>query len=326
MILKRGKDIKIKVWPDLVGYIPALLPIPIIDKYNSNNRLNIDFQNVKSVNSSGVTLLLINLIKAISKANRERGIVLTNPEDKELYTQLQLLGFYKIMENFVTTDLFWPNLAPKSQEIKLGGTKMISFPVYHLQFGNIKSQRRNCIEKFVDWIFEVFQRIEKIYGIYTNHLARIFQEMAKNSADHSDSDALVGLDFIYEMNGKTLKVLFSFGDFGIGINKGIAKFLENDENYSDKFKHLSLSDAYHYAFLPGNTTKPQSIHNRGLGMSMIFDIAKEYNIKLSVFDANSCGIITMAKNISHTELRKVFYNIGKNVGFYYQGELTLQLI
>ncbi len=89
----------------------------------------------------------------------------------------------------------------------------------------------------------------------------------------------------------------------------------------NRAKKLSLSDAYHYALSPGKTTRPNSKDNKGIGMSIIFDVARSINMNLSVFDALSRGLLSKAKDRTHVELRKVFYNTGNDVGFYYYGEL-----
>lgn len=321
---RRGKDINLKVWPDVTDYIPALWPIPPLDKYARANDVNIDMQNVRSVTSTGLTLLLINVVKCIHGSKRYRKTHITESSDKEVSEQIRALGFFEPLGCFCETGLFWPSRSSSIETFNVKGRAVKSAPIYHLKFGNKKINRRNSVVEFVDWICEQFEPLEETYPVDAHHLMRIFQEMAKNSADHTQSDAFCGLDFYFDMDA--LRVNFVFGDLGIGVNKMIAKFLEDDGGFNEKDRHLSLSDSYHYAFKPGATTRPNSGENRGLGMSMIFDIAKEYGIRLSVFDANSCGVVTVAQNTSHSELRKVFYNSGRNVGFYYFGELELKPI
>lgn len=321
---KRGKDINIKIWPDIYDYMPAMWPLPAMEKYSQENNINIDMQNIRNATSSGLSLLLINIINCIHSSKQYRRTQITPPLDTFVFDHIKELNFFDILQQFCDPDLFWPSSITSSDNQKITNSGTHSFPLYHLNFKKQFSNRRETVVDFVDWICRKFELLEGRFPIYINHLMRIFQEMAKNSADHTHSDAFCGLDFCFSENGDQVVAKFGFGDLGIGVNRVIAKFLRSDPNFSAKDKHLSLSDAYHYAFRPGITSRPDSGENRGLGMSMIFDIAKEYGIRLSVFDANSCGVITSAQNTSHAELRKVFYNSGRNVGFYYYGELELK--
>jgi len=96
--------------------------------------------------------------------------------------------------------------------------------------------------------------------------------------------------------------------------------------FKEKEKHLALTDSYHYALQVGTTTKPNSKMNKGIGMSTIFNLSKQIEFNLSVYDAESRGFLSYAVTNSHVELRKIFYNIGFKVGFYYYGEIEISLL
>jgi hypothetical protein len=144
-------------------------------------------------------------------------------------------------------------------------------------------------------------------------------EMAKNSADHTPDNAYFGLDIV-EKNS-TFGLKFSFGDLGIGVNQSIRNFIKEDSAFNEKEKHLALTDAYHYALQIGNTTKRNSL-NKGIGMASIYELSRQMCFTLSVYDANSRGLLSCANNITHTELRKVFFDVGFKVGFHYHGEIN----
>jgi len=98
------------------------------------------------------------------------------------------------------------------------------------------------------------------------------------------------------------------------------------EEQLKRYEFWDLTQTYRFALSRGNTTKPDSINNKGMGMSLILDGAKEIGLELSVFDAESRGLLTEIESLTHSELRKNFYNIGRNIGFYYHGKLKAKKI
>ncbi|MBL0151945.1 MAG: hypothetical protein IPP93_00015 [Chitinophagaceae bacterium] len=172
---------------------------------------------------------------------------------------------------------------------------------------------------------DLLKEFYPLYKLKVNiKFIQILHEIAKNSADHTEQNAFFGLDI--NIKDENLVVKFSLGDLGVGINQNVRSVLKDDESYKLKDKHLAVTDSYNYALSMGFTSKPYSMVNRGIGMSTIFDLSKQINMKLSVFDAKSRGLLSNAKNISHVELRKVFYNVGFSVGFYYYGELVQKIL
>ena len=62
------KDIIIKIWPQIINYIPALIPIQNIEK--RDNSIFLDFTNCTEVNSSGLNIFLIQLLKTLNGKNK----------------------------------------------------------------------------------------------------------------------------------------------------------------------------------------------------------------------------------------------------------------
>ena len=60
------KQTHLKIWPEIVNYQPAIIPF---DKTNDQkeNSVHIDFCNCNKVDSAGLTLLIVNLIKIFKK-------------------------------------------------------------------------------------------------------------------------------------------------------------------------------------------------------------------------------------------------------------------
>jgi hypothetical protein len=175
--------------------------------------------------------------------------------------------------------------------------------------------RRKKIKEFKTVLFSRLLKYQKVINIMP--LITIFFELAKNSADHADDNAIFGLD-VFETE-YMIKINFLYGDFGIGIKQNIQNYLKcrNDPRWS----HLSLSEAYHIACQKGFTSKPESGRNFGLGLSIIIEIAKSYNINLSVFDASSRCVLSKIDITSHKYLRKKIFNFSRSNPFCYFGTM-----
>jgi hypothetical protein len=152
----------------------------------------------------------------------------------------------------------------------------------------------------------------------------LIHEIAKNSADHAHHDALFGLD-ILPFTANMCRLTFAFGDLGIGIKNNVQAHLLSP--FSTRSKHMSLYETYLWAIAPGNSSAKHNGINKGQGMSLIIDAANSLNISLSIFDANSRGLLNEVGNVdnlSHASARRAFHNIGHDVGFFYYGECLLE--
>jgi len=321
------RRIQIKIWPELTSYLPAIIPFDRIDE-GKTNPIDIDFSNVLEVESSSLNIILIKLIKnSFSIENRDWDIKLSNND--KVNRKLIELGFIDMLKKSIPNNKLF--LQPIYLENKIGSNveslnssnpHSVSYPVREINFSKFRD-RREAVEDFKDYLVEILKDFYPKYKLKVNKLIQILHEIAKNSADHTEQNAFFGLDISIKDGNLVLK--FSFGDLGVGINQTVRSVLRNDETYKLKDRHLAVTDSYNYALSMGFTSKPYSMVNRGIGMSTIFDLSKQINMSLSVFDAKSRGLLSSAKNISHVELRKIFYNVGFSVGFYYYGELIQEL-
>ena len=321
---RKPRSIQIKVWPEISGYLPAVIPYERL-RSSKNNPVDFDFSGTSIVQAAPLNLLLIKLIKHTSSlGNIDWEMKLSNFPDAN--SRLKEIGLFDIFPKVIpNSKLFWQKefLEKKFATIKqseLSNTQ--SFPIYHIEFSNYQD-RRVAVEEFKDWLVKHFEGLNSIYEVKIHKLILILVEMAKNSADHTNQDAFFGIDII-KFEREAL-IQFSFGDLGIGINRTIRPILKNVPGYKDKDEHLAITDSYQFAFQMGFTSKPESKINRGIGMSTIFDVSKQIGLDLSVFDAESRGVLTNASEPTHNELRKVFYSVGFGVGFYYYGLLKVKI-
>ena len=191
---------------------------------------------------------------------------------------------------------------------------------------NLKAyeNRRKALISFKEWLNENLKPYYKNYDFNLPQVILVINEIAKNSADHTDDNAFLGLDIFFNDKEKFIKICFSIGDIGKGINQNIKDNLP--ENMKERLKYWDLTQMYRVALKRGFTTKQNFHENKGMGMSIILDGAKGIELDLSVFDAKSRGVLSNIHSLSHSEIRKNFFYIGNFVGFYYYGELKAKKI
>lgn len=319
------RRIQIKIWPEIESQVPAIIPLDRVLS-NKNNPVDLDFSNTSSINSSGLNLLLLTLLKIVRR-------IRNNPWDfkwpkSPVHTKLlSQLNFNKLLvSNVPNHNLFWQAELERQENrepvtLTLGELSQQSYPIYEVQLSG-HTDRRVGVELFKEYLIKNFFFLHERFDFELAVYIQILSEMAKNSADHTEGNAYFGCDLFEDKTKLTIK--FSFGDLGVGINQRIRHFVKNDPAFKNKARHLAITDSYHYALREGTTTRPNSGINKGIGMSTIFNLSKQLDMSLSVYDAESRGILSNAGNNGHIELRKVFYTIGFKVGFYYFGEIDIK--
>jgi ABC-type transporter Mla MlaB component len=319
------KPTHVKIWPEVLNYQPAIIPF---NKENDNqkNSIIIDFTNCKAVDSSGLTLLLIDLIKLFKKSPKRKWSLII--ENNALKEDLKQLGFFNIINRYsgdyelsidTPFDESLINAKQKWIKKKFAEIETYSFPIYHIDF-NLFTARRDPLERLRKDISKIIKKLFVGFGLKAHFFLAIIQEIAKNSADHTSDNAFLGLDISINTAQTYLKVQFSYGDLDKGIHNSIKEFVVRKEP-KKKVDKWGLSDSYYYALNNGFTTKPESSHNKGIGMTLILEACEALNIDISVFDANSRAVLSKVKDNSHAEIRKALYDTGRSVGFYYYGEL-----
>jgi len=326
------KNIIIKIWPELINYIPATIPYSSIkSKSNIGKNILLDFNNCNEVNSSGLNILLIQILKLMQQKSYNR-LWLSNPDTNSLITQkIVKLGFFNKLNTYSkVSDLFWDACLNQISnkpiiEFDNPSEKIISFPIFSQEINkNYLTNRRRYLSVFRNWFYENFFPYSEKYDVNIINLINVLTEIVKNTADHTDSDVFLGIDVIENINNEYIKIYFSIGDLGEGINVHIKNFFALENPISNRPKHWDLTQTYMWALTSGNTTKKDSKENKGIGMSSIITSSKGVPLELSIFDANSRAIISnlVANSYTHKTTRAQFHSIDKPVGFYYFGKIN----
>ncbi len=321
------KSIQIKIWPEIEGYIPLLIPWQNIE--NKNQDVFIDFSNCTSAYSSSLAPLLIRFIKLIRDSDNNKTWETHNQLISETFNKIICLNFFNILDKYAPNNgLFWDKSFSDFSENKIinienNGNEIHSFPIQLINFQEV-TNRRDKLKNLRDWIYQILNPYYEEYDFNLSQLTLILNEIVKNSADHTNENAFIGMDIIFSYDKSVIEIIFSIGDLGEGINMHIKNNLPEDK--LKRYKYWDLTQTYRSALSKGFTTKMESLNNKGIGMSIILTGSYKIDLNLSIFDAESRGLISKIKSLTHGEIRKNFYSIGKPVGFYYYGKLMAKKI
>lgn len=320
------KNNNLNIWPDITGYIPAIIPFILQESRGKDVKLL--FNHCNEIDSTGLNLLLLNVLQIILKSKNIYGWTCKSNIAKADMERIKYLGFFKILTQYSkTSDLFWCDynkIVDKPLEcIDEFGIKRIAFPILVIPFEKF-NKRREALLEFKSKLYCIFEEIGLKYNFSYAHFISIINEIVKNSADHTDSICMFGLDIIIPTNESVLTIKFSIGDLGLGINENTKNQLNNDEQ--KRYKFWDLTQTYRKALKTGYTSRSNSEENRGIGMSIVINGAKNIGMRLLVFDAKSSGIISEinVNKLTHKGIRENFFSLNRKVGFYYYGELTLR--
>jgi hypothetical protein len=314
----------IKAWPELIDFLPSLHALTDQEQRAAAKKANVlvSFRSVRSVNSTGLTVFLLRLLRFVGD---KKQLKISYECSEEIKSKLETLGVYSNLTEIlgsVQHELLL--IKPKDRKLpSLEENPPISSPIYRLKFSAF-AERREAVYEFVKWLADRIMRLSNNYKLQANGLPMLLNEIAKNSADHTTKDAFFGMD-LKPINERKSRFNFVFGDLGLGIKQHVAENLPSElENRKAK---MSLYEAYRLALTPGFTGKPRSAINQGQGMSTIVGYATKLNVNLSIFDAKSRGLLSNFKPVSsptHSAVRMIFHNVGNDVGFFYYGDCIFE--
>jgi hypothetical protein len=313
------KTATLKIWPEIRKYIPALVT-PISSEHQDSDSYFLEFQNTTRISSSGLTILLIQIVKTIKAQNDSITWETNRAAEEPFISKIAALNFFNVLNRYSQNYSFYKdeilttiNMNPINVEPKL-----LSFPIYEIDFQKY-SKRRDALNDLKSWLYEALKDYYQEYDFLLPQLVSTVSEIAKNSSDHTKDNAFIGLDLYQSPSKDHIRIMFAIGDLGVGINQNIRDHLSEEKR--KRLKYWDLTQTYREALQSGFTTLTSSKENKGLGMSLILDGAKGINLDLSVFDAKSRGFLDKIDSIIHEDIRKNFISIGKETGFFYYGEI-----
>lgn len=275
--------------------------------------LHVDLTQVEQVDVLGITVFAANLAKSVNKSPFYFKVFM--PKNKESEETLSEFDFESLLirlgmhpsantdmwseegQNETTANKAWHTITKDRKEA------LIFVPPSGIS-------PREQILSDVKSMLQSFYSFNEDYSINFGQLHQIFHEIIKNTVDHSGGAGVLGLKVGSHSSGAE-KLSFVYCDLGDGISLNVRHFLRKSETNNDvKLKRKgSYSDFLHWAFKPGNTTKPNSGVNAGLGLATIRAAAHGERTRLYLSDARSITFITdFPENHSHSRIRKTMYH------------------
>ncbi len=320
------KDLIIKAWPELTGYKPSTIRIE--RSAGTKHPLYFDFAGCKEISSTGLTVWLLRSLSFLKQSKHRREYSTELFKDNEILYKVRQLSFFYHLNRYIqnnnmfTHETNYDGPFETLYHTSFNNREVISLPIYCLNLNSFtKEKRRDVLYPLRSMLMEVLSPYGMDYYFNQCQFISIVSEMCKNSADHTNGEAFLGLDFVLIPEKKSIEIHFVFGDLGCGIKKNVQKYLFSLDEQKKRIPHMSFSEAYRRALTRGFTTKPNSEYNKGIGMSLIREGCQGIGVELSVFDAFSRYRLSSVLKLTHEELRRYFYPFTKDQTqpFYYYG-------
>lgn len=144
----------------------------------------------------------------------------------------------------------------------------------------------------------------------------LFTEFIKNTLDHTTGKALLGVE-VWKSSGRIKR--FVYCETGDGLCMSLRRLFSSTDGKSSKKK--SFTDLVQWAFQPGNTSKPGSTRNLGMGMTLIAESSEVLGFSLSMLDASSQVFVNnLPRAPSHKQIRRRTIGTFSHPCFMYIGE------
>jgi len=301
------KDAQVRCLNNIVDMIPLLQSIEL-----RKSEFVLNLEDVAACNGPGLNILISMLFKRGSKFDRLQ-YKIVSPRNKYVAAKIEHLGLKRIlnlhgMECTERTDLlpFYFNVPITTSEYD----QLIFVPKAN------ETERDGILNKTRTQL-KFFLRRDNHKIFNHEQIAIVIMEMVKNSLDHSQSCASIGLHFNFSSSTKK-RFAFSYCEQGDGIIKNIRK-------------HISLgtrkvkgggADLLHWALTPGNSTKSGNGINYGLGTMIIMHGAKFGGMQLHLWDGKS--IIKLGgflDSLTHDNIRAKMVPSSNSGLFMFFGEM-----
>jgi hypothetical protein len=153
-------------------------------------------------------------------------------------------------------------------------------------------------------------------GSEENLILYTFTELARNTIDHTQEDAIMA----FEVAKLDLRVKrFVYCELDEGFSLRLRKAMHITSNA--RSEREGITGLIHWAMKPGNSTKSDSPSNLGLGMTIIAESSRKLGFSLVMVDAESQVYLDdISRDTSHAGIRRRTTAIGWHPSFMYIGE------
>lgn len=325
-----GKPYQFKAPPRLNNVFPLLMSYGIelrsskIQTLESAKKLHIDLSHVEELDALGLAIFAANLAKEVRRHSRFE-FQIGYPLDKDIENVLREI---QVENLFIRLGLdASPMLDLWANETSLPDRAEPFFVTFdngrqailYIPKGTPASGRTSLI--YARRHLKNFYARNPSESINYKQFHHILDEIIKNSIDHSGDVGLTAIKYVPNSSGD--KLYFAHCELGDGIYFNVSNFLKNSDD--EKLRRLgernSITECLHWAFLPGNTSKPNSGVNAGLGLPHLRSASHGGNIEVYFKDARSIAYVSDFPEVySHKQIRRRLYHTHSIPCFMYFGE------
>lgn len=278
--------------------------------------VRLDMQHVRWVDATGLNLFFSAVAKIVRSSKPTR-FQLELPDDGRIATLIQNVGASMVIDSTEKKQGQMWLLSPRQKQTEEVSPR--SSRMFYID--NVGPAHRDTALSKFRFDLKAFFSAHSDIVINRHQVLMIFSEMVKNTLDHSEAGASLGID-VGTMNDRKARLTFSYCEQGLGLSKSLRHALRDHPEYGGRARKGSFSDLIHWALQPGNSTKSGNDVNFGLGMTMIIASANGMRMSIDLVDAASVvSLAGLSETHSHLELRRRFVACSDFPCFSYIGEL-----
>lgn len=307
---RHGKPTSLRAMPVLCGFFPMYQDFSIRD----TGQLSLDLSCVQRIDAVGINLFLSNLLHALGTHNF-RDFRLIRPTDAHANEQMLILNVPAILARNrldYHPELEFSRVANEAKRVRNISQCM-------LEVVNNGASERDAQLHSARTSLKAFFKENGGWSVNQSQLLLVLTEMIKNTLDHTEHDALLGIVIQFKDDVPS-SIDFSYCEQGPGLSKTLREKVRGMPGLQARGAKASLADLIHWALKPGNSTKKGNGINYGVGLTMITEGARSLGMSLCMIDAQSLlSLDQLPADPAHATLRRAFSKVARQGCFTYTG-------
>lgn len=314
------KNAQVRCLNNMVDMSPLLQHIEI-----RTPDLYINLENVTACNGPGVNIFISMLLKGGLKKFSNLRYKIKFPNDRIIAKRIGQLGIERIFNYHGLECDERENLLPFCLNVTSNNNvyyeeRHPSGEVEHDELifvPKANEAERDSVLRNIRTQVKKFLNRDHAKSFIHEQIALVIMEMVKNTLDHSNSSASLGLHFnLSPRTGK--RFAFSYCEQGLGIVLNLRKHV----SFGTRQRKAGVGDLLHWALTPGNSTKFGNGINYGLGTMIIMNGAKFGGMRLHMWDGKSIvKLDEFLNSLTHENIRTKMVPSSNSDLFMFFGEM-----
>lgn len=307
---RQGKPTSLRSMPLLCGFFPMHQDFSV----RESNRLVLDMSCVQRVDAVGLNIFVSNLLHAL-RDHEFKEFKFVAPGDASANRQMMSLDVPAILGRHRL--VYHPELPFANELIQTASSHQSAQCLIEIQ--NFGPSRRDDQLHSARTKLKAFFKEHGGWSINQSQLILMLTEMIKNTLDHTEHSALLGITLELR-NGLPWSLKFSYCEQGLGLSRTLRKKISEMPHLQSRGAKASFADLIHWALKAGNSTKKGNGINYGIGLTIITQSARLLGMTLCMIDAQSLfSLDQLPADPAHGSLRRAFSKVTGQGCFTYTG-------